>query len=85
MISRPDKRLIYDVGAHKGEDTEFYLKMGFDVVAIEPMAELFESLSTRFVKEVADGRLTLLNVAVSDRSGAQQFFASEKSDWNYDS
>ena len=29
-----DPTLIYDVGAHRGEDTEFYLKKGFRVVAI---------------------------------------------------
>jgi len=27
--------LIYDVGDHKGEDTEFYLKKGFSVIAID--------------------------------------------------
>jgi hypothetical protein len=30
---RPD--LIYDVGLHLGEDSEFYLKKGFNVVAVE--------------------------------------------------
>ena len=27
--------LIYDVGLHHGQDTDFYLKKGFDVVAFE--------------------------------------------------
>ena len=30
-----ENNLIYDVGLHKGEDSEFYLKKGFRVVAIE--------------------------------------------------
>jgi hypothetical protein len=29
-----DDKLIYDVGAHKGEDTELYLKVGFKVVSV---------------------------------------------------
>ena len=32
--------LIYDVGLHRGEDTDFYLKMGFGVVAVEANPEL---------------------------------------------
>ena len=27
--------LIYDVGMHKGEDTEFYLSKGFRVIALK--------------------------------------------------
>ena len=33
MVKRAD--LIYDVGFHQGEDTAFYLKKGFLVVAFE--------------------------------------------------
>ena len=34
------KDLIYDVGMHRGEDTEFYLRKGFRVVAFEADPEL---------------------------------------------
>jgi hypothetical protein len=27
--------LIFDIGAHRGEDTEYYLRRGFRVVAVE--------------------------------------------------
>ena len=27
--------LIYDLGSHNGQDSEFYLKKGFTVVAVE--------------------------------------------------
>jgi hypothetical protein len=27
-----EREVIYDVGAHEGEDTEFYLKKGFSVL-----------------------------------------------------
>ena len=32
--------LIYDVGMHKGEDTEFYLSKGFKVVGFEADPDL---------------------------------------------
>lgn len=41
-------QLIYDVGGHLGEDTDFYLKKGFKVVAIEANPGLAERLSERF-------------------------------------
>ena len=44
MLDKEPKQddLIFDVGLHRGEDTEFYLKKGFRVVAFEanPRARL---------------------------------------------
>jgi len=39
--------LIYDVGVHQGEDTDFYLKKGFRVVGIEANAALCKSVGER--------------------------------------
>jgi len=50
-------KLIYDVGAHKGEDTEFYLKKGFSVVAIEANPALCLGLTKRFEEFINSGRL----------------------------
>src|SRR5258705_4089288 len=41
-------QLIYDVGAHEGQDTAFYLKKGFKVVAIEASPQLSAKLSEKF-------------------------------------
>jgi hypothetical protein len=35
--------LVYDVGFHQGEDTAFYLKKGFRVVAFEAHPRLAEN------------------------------------------
>ena len=35
-----ESELIYDVGAYKREDTEFYLKKGFSVIAIETVPDV---------------------------------------------
>ncbi len=32
-LTKPD--LVFDVGAHKGEDSDFYLNLGYRVVAVE--------------------------------------------------
>jgi FkbM family methyltransferase len=58
--------LIYDVGAHKGEDTAFYLRKGFRVVAIEANPELVVYCQDRFKEFIDRGRLTLIEGAVID-------------------
>jgi FkbM family methyltransferase len=74
--------LIYDVGMHKGEDAEFYLKKGFQVVGIEANAQLCETCAQRFSAEVASGRLQIVNKAISRSSGTIDFFFNEqKSVW----
>jgi hypothetical protein len=40
MSASFERDLIYDIGLHKGEDSEFYLKKGFRVVAIEALPSL---------------------------------------------
>ncbi|MEM7223021.1 MAG: FkbM family methyltransferase [Pseudomonadota bacterium] len=69
--------LIYDVGMHKGEDTEFYLRKGFRVVAIEANPELAAACATRFKEPVEKGRLTIVNKAINDAPGAIDFYINE--------
>jgi len=40
--ARKHHDLIYDVGLHKGEDAEFYLRKGFRVVAFEADSDLVD-------------------------------------------
>jgi|SRR6266851_5733245 len=70
--------LIYDVGAHIGEDTEFYLKKGFHVVAIEAVPELCGALNDKFSESVASGRLKILILAVSKSAGVVDFYVDDK-------
>ena len=65
----PDDTLIYDVGAHKGEDAEFYLKKGFSVVAIEAAPQLCELIEERLLSFVQSQRLKILILAVSSVAG----------------
>ncbi|HEY1782106.1 MAG TPA: FkbM family methyltransferase [Roseiarcus sp.] len=72
-----DDKLVYDVGAHKGEDTEFYLKKGFQVVAIEAVPEFCALLEQRFAEWVRGGQLKILNIAVSKSAGSADFYINE--------
>ncbi len=45
--------LIYDLGSHNGQDSEFYLKKGFIVVAVEANPTLCDGLKLRFSREIA--------------------------------
>jgi len=69
--------LIYDVGAHEGEDTAFYLKKGFRVVAVECNPKLVARLTERFRNEAADGRFTLVNAAIAEAPGEIEFFVND--------
>jgi FkbM family methyltransferase len=69
-----DANLIFDVGAHKGEDTEFYLRKGFRVVAIEASPRLAASIRDRFSAEVASGQVVVVNAAITEHDGRVPFF-----------
>jgi FkbM family methyltransferase len=58
------KDLIYDIGMHKGEDTEFYLLKGFRVVAFEADPDLACFCKNRFKKFIDQGRLTVIEGAI---------------------
>jgi len=74
--------LIFDIGMHTGEDTAFYLKKGFRVVAVEANESLVAGARERFADEIDAGRLTLYNVAIAEREGTIDFFLNhEKDDW----
>ncbi len=66
--------LIYDVGMHRGKDTEFFLGKGFRVVAIEANLGFVEMVRHRLSGDVDSGRLTILGVAISDRAGLADFW-----------
>lgn len=66
-------RLIYDVGMHRGEDTDFYLKRGHRVVGIEANPNLVAELSARFKAELGTGQLRIVDKAINSRAGVARF------------
>jgi FkbM family methyltransferase len=83
MIARQklQRDLVFDVGLHKGEDTDYYLRKGFRVVAIEANPELVRECRLRFAQEIANGRLRIIEGAVAEGRGKILFYKNELSIW----
>lgn len=80
--------LIYDVGMHKGEDTDYYLKKGFKVVGFEADPQLVAFCQNRFRDAINSGQLVIVEGAIVDDemvtkgNGKIAFFENEgNSEW----
>jgi FkbM family methyltransferase len=74
--------LIIDVGMHTGRDTDFYLKKGFRVVAIEANPALVASARSLFSDPIARGLLTIHEVAIAGHEGEIDFYVNaQHDDW----
>ncbi|MFC7473903.1 FkbM family methyltransferase [Dankookia sp. GCM10030260] len=84
MSPDPVPDLVYDLGLHHGLDTEFYLRKGFRVVALEARPDFCAEVSARFAAEVEAGRLTVVPCALYPRGGETiSFWVNPvKDDWN---
>jgi hypothetical protein len=60
------KDLIYDIGMHKGEDTEFYLRKGFRVIAVEAEPSLARFCRFRLKEFIDQGQLIIIEGAIVD-------------------
>ena len=83
-MSAPIPDLVFDLGLHHGLDTEFYLRKGFRVVALEARPDFCAEVSARFAAEVEAGRLTVVPCALYPRGGETiSFWVNPvKDDWN---
>jgi FkbM family methyltransferase len=81
MIYR--KNLIYDIGMHTGRDAEFYLKKGFDVIAVEAANFHVVEVKNRLKEYINDGKLTIIEAAIADSDGKEVSFYlnPDKDDW----
>jgi FkbM family methyltransferase len=73
--------LIYDIGLHKGEDTDYYLRKKYRVIAIEANADLCRECTERFLTAIDSDRLIIINKAISDSAGSATFFINDQSVW----
>lgn len=82
---RKSDDLIYDVGMHKGEDTDFYLRKGFRVIGFEADPDLCAICRHRFEREIRSGQLVLLEGAIqpdpAPADGKVWFYKNETSVW----
>ena len=76
-------QLIFDVGMHVGQDTDFYLRKGFNVIAIEANPILAAKAEERFKCALREARLTILNVGIGETRGRAEFHVNlELSEWS---
>jgi FkbM family methyltransferase len=71
-----DRMMIFDIGAHIGEDSDFYLRKGFRVVAVEADPALCRGLRQRFSNEIIAGRFILVDRAIAEKAGTVNFFVN---------
>ena len=74
MSDERQKDLIFDFGAHRGEDSAYYLARGFRVVAVECDPAHLDHLRRRFRDEIGTGRMTLIDRAIGPASGPMTFY-----------
>jgi FkbM family methyltransferase len=77
MQNQLDEGLVFDVGAHLGEDSDFYLNLGYRVVAIEANPELVQRLVERFHREIQEGRYVVVPYAIGDANEEVTFYVNE--------
>jgi FkbM family methyltransferase len=70
--------LIFDIGANNGDDTAYYLREGFRVVAIEANPTLAAQIERRFAADTSSGRLTVLNVGIARRAETLPFWVNDE-------
>jgi FkbM family methyltransferase len=80
----PQPKLIVDLGMNDGSDTFFYLKKGFNVVAIEANPALIDQASRRFGRFISADTLRVLNCGIADvASEPLDFYINHtRSEWS---
>jgi FkbM family methyltransferase len=78
-VASVNNNLIFDIGMSEGNDTEFYLSKGFNVIGVEADPVVFEKVVQRFARHISDGTLTVLNRAAHSSSGRPlRFWRNER-------
>lgn len=80
-MAESDQGLIFDLGLHKGEDADFYLKKGFRVVGVDASPQLCAEVADKLRPHVESGRLTIVNKAIAKEAGSITFYNNESSVW----
>jgi FkbM family methyltransferase len=73
--------LIYDIGAHTGDDTAWYLQQGYRVLAVEANPLLAKELEMNFNAAIKAGKLTVLNMAVAKNDNETIPFFISQENW----
>ena len=76
-----DRKLIFDLGLHKGGDADFYLAKGFRVIGLEANPSLCASVRNKYENAIRERRLVVVERALAETSaGVVSFFINESHD-----
>ncbi len=80
FLTRHDTKLVFDVGANKGNKVKALLALGYQVIAVEPEKNSLKTLKYRFAK---NPDVTLVEKGLSDAPGSAQIhIAAPRSGFN---
>ncbi|TSA11042.1 MAG: FkbM family methyltransferase [Deltaproteobacteria bacterium] len=74
------RNLVYDVGMNNGDDTAYYLHLGYNVVAIEANEFLVEKAKARFQPAISENRLKIIHAGIGPEEGIFDFWVNEEND-----
>lgn len=77
-------KTIFDIGMHEAWDSEFYLRKGFRVVAVEANPQFLPAVRQRLEPFLASGQLTIVNKVISREGGGTIPFyvRADKDGWS---
>jgi FkbM family methyltransferase len=75
--------LIMDIGMNNGDDTAYYLRKGYRVVAVDAHPGMIENARSRFRRELEENRLILVNKGIAPERGSLTFWVCDgHSEWS---
>ena len=69
-----ESKLVFDIGLCDGEDSRYYLDLGYSVVGVEANPYLAEQCRLRFAQEIAQHRMKVVNVGILQQQGSFTFY-----------
>ncbi len=78
-----NNKLIFDIGFHKGEDLQYFLHLGYNVIGMDADPRLVELAKETFASHYKSGQLRVFNYAISGENDVTvEFNVSEWTLWN---
>jgi FkbM family methyltransferase len=77
-----NKNLIFDIGAYRGEDAEFYLAKGFDVVSVEANPVFASAALKKNEGAHSRGHYRMEVAAIAAEPGEVEFHVHDHEDWS---
>jgi len=68
------KKVIIDLGAHKGEDSDFYLRKGFRVIGVDASEKMCELILENFKDHPKKDDFQIMNYAITEKDDEEITF-----------